>query len=138
MSSSPASNSGTLRTFSNLQLRLFYRTPAGSSLESPPQFVDVRATPNGTGDALFEAFVAGDPGVSIDQVWITYTDTRSPFPRSWRSIDLVRDTSQTGYWKMTKSLADLGVESLDDVVFIAQAGSGSGLVGFSTNAGSYF
>jgi hypothetical protein len=137
-SSSAASDTGTLRTYTNLKLRLFYRTPAGSSLESPPSFVDVRATPNGVDGALFEAFVTGDPGVTIDQVWVTYTDTRSPFPRSWRSVDLTRDPLHPERWAATKTRADLGVESLDDVVFIAQAASGSGLVGFATNTGNYF
>ena len=137
-SASAASETGTLRTFSNLKLRLFYRTPAASSLAQPPAFVDVRATPDGNGNALFEAFVVGDQTVSIDQVWVTYTNTRSPFPRMWRSVDLARDLSQPGYWKATKTLADLGVESFDDVVFLAQAASGAGSVGFATNGGAYY
>jgi hypothetical protein len=137
-SASATSETGTLRTFSNLKLRLFYRTPATSSLAQPPAFVDVRATPDGNGNALFEAFVVGDQTVSIDQVWVTYTDTRSPFPRLWRSVDLARDLSQPGYWKATKTLADLGVESFDDVVFLAQAASGAGSVGFATNGGAYY
>ncbi len=137
-SASAASETGTLRTFSNLKLRLFYRTPAASSLAQPPAFVDVRAAPDGNGNALFEAFVVGDQTVPIDQVWVTYTDTRSPFPRMWRSVDLARDLSQPGYWKATKTLADLGVESFDDVVFLAQAASGSGLIGFAANGGAYY
>jgi hypothetical protein len=104
----------------------------------PPSFVDVRARPSGATDVLFEAFVAGDPGVNIDSVWITYTDTTSPYPRVWRSIDLVRDTSQVGYWKATNSLTALGAESFDDLVFIAQAVNASGLVGFATNSGAYY
>ena len=145
-SASAMSDTGTLRRFDSLKLRLYYRTSAESSLEGPPSFVDIRATPNGTGGVLFEAFVIEGPGIAIDEVWVTHTSATGAFPRMWTSVDLRRcqaasaecTNPQAGYWKTTQTLAQLGVESIDDVVFIAQAASHSGLVGFATNGGNYY
>jgi hypothetical protein len=139
-SSSADSDTGTARTFTSLTFRLFYRTPGTSVLTQPPAFVDVRAQPTAAGNVLFEAFVVGDSSVAINSVWVTYTDTRSPYPRKWRSIDLTADTSPAnpGRWFNEVSLATLGVESIDDVVFMAQAANASGLVGFAANGGGYF
>ena len=134
-STSAASDTGTVRTFSSLNLRLFYRAPATSSLTMPPSFVDLRAVPQGD-DVLFEAFVVGDQSVPIESVWVTYTDTTSVFPRMWKSLDLAMVAP--GHWTATASLASLGAESAESLVFIAQAANAAGLVSFATNGGAYY
>ncbi len=134
-----------------MELRLFYLADdfnAGLNtganrpdLAAAPTIVTVAGDPvaNGAGfDIEFEVLVVGDPSAGIQDVWITYTDSSSPSiagsSGSWQSLFLSQDAVDSRYWRATLS----GISNPQDLRFIAQAVSGTGLVTMSNNLGRFY
>ena len=149
----------TQRTFNDLQFRLYYLAEdfmdhiAGGTgtnrpdLAAAPTIVYVEGDPvyNGATDSydvnfLVQALV--DPSAGMQQVWVTYTEVSNPNPpdpvnppvKAWISLDLTQDGTETMLWRGT--LVD--VADPQNMRFIAQAASGTGLVTMSNNLGRFY
>ena len=130
----------TERTYSDLQLRLFYShntqtygvsTPA---LAAPPSISGVSGTvaPGGR-SVVVSAHVTGDLSAGIQEVWVTYTGERGALHGSWQSVELTQDTTDSTLWSGSFELP-AGQEP-GAVRYIVQAANGVGLVGFDNNLG---
>ena len=146
-------HTGTLRQYSNLQLRLYYsnnmtsypmnqgtgtNTPA---LSAPPSISGVVSSVAGTGTSnqtvTFNVNVTGDPSAGIQAVWITYTGVPgSPDYGSWQSLDLTQSANDSTLWQGTLALPTNA--SASDIRYIVQAVNGVGLVALATNQGAYY
>jgi hypothetical protein len=116
------------RTFSSLNLRLFYSSNlTTAALSDAPSIVGVDAQPDG-GAVDFTIQVVGDPKTLIREVWITFTNGTG----TWASLDLVQDSADSSRW--IGSLPSAGT----NVQFVVQAANGLGLVAFDDNRGSYY
>jgi hypothetical protein len=141
ISSDPSSASGTLREYSDLQLRLYYLPGAWSdgsggspdvvnaAGSSPLQIGDVSATADGSGNVTFEAHVADNPA-GAQAVWVTYTDPKNP--GAWTSVDLSpAGGGDSSLWTATATVPS-------SALFMVQAASGSGLVTLDSNSDRYY
>ena len=147
---------GTLRTFSDMDFRLFYsdnltsypqvgaRTASPQkdwqssnvpSMAAPPAIVQVTSITSTT-TISFNVTVTSDPSAGVQEVWATYTGAAGPFYGSWQSLDLTQDALQSTQWTGVLTLPD--GQNWQDVRFIVQAVSGVGLVSMVTNFGDYF
>jgi hypothetical protein len=116
------------RTFSNLDLRLFYSSNlTTAALSDAPSIVGVSGVPNG-GAVDFAIQVVGDPKTLIREVWITYTNGTG----SWQPLDLTQDSADSSRW--LGSLPSAG----PNLQFVVQAANGLGLVAFDDNRGAYY
>ena len=140
-SSGGGSQSSTLRRFDELNLRLFYSSNttkyAGDSmpaLAAAPAISKIAGVPE-AGSVNFRMEVVGNPAAGIQEVWITYTDLSQPFPRTWQSLDLTQNATNSTVWE--GSLALNGTDP-DDIRYFVQAVNGVGLVSLDTNQGAYY
>ena len=128
----------TLRTFTNLDLRLFYSgNLSGAALSDAPTIVSVGAQPAG-GGVDFTAEVVGDPAAAIHSVWVTYAAGAD----SWAPLDLEQCVAplpaacgteeDSRLWKGRVAVAPAQLE------FVVQAANGLGLVSLDDNRGSYY
>lgn len=138
---------GTMRTYSGMDLRLFYSNnretytasgvPSIPALSGPPSLAQVRSSTSADGSAIdFQISVLGNPAAGIQEVWITYTGVPgSLFHGEWRSLDLARDPDDSTRW-----LGSLPLQGAlpDELRFMVQAASGTGLVALNTNSGNYY
>src|SRR2546425_6638280 len=156
VSGGPASRTGTLRTYSSMNFRLYYSDPTLSTttygqtadyagnipaLAAAPAISQISAVPSADGLSLvFRVNVEGDPSAGIQQVWITYTAMTpacsggtNPCAGQWQPLDLNQDGTDSTLW--TASLP-LGGTAPGDVRYLVQAVNGVGVVGTATNMGA--
>jgi len=121
-----------LRTYSNVDLRLFYSAYTGPAAKSgAPTILGVNAVVVG-GNVTFSARAVGDPSAGMQQVWVTYTGQAS----AWASVDLVQSTTDSTLWSKTMPLpAALSGRSIE---YMVQAVNGVGLVSLDDNVGRYY
>jgi CSLREA domain-containing protein len=138
---SPSTPEGVFRKYNRADFRLFYSESTGPStdgtypaLSDAPDITQVVATPE-SGSIKFGVRVTGNPSAGIQQVWVTWTDLVSAFPRSWQSLDLVQDLSDSTLWRGELAI---GGTSATDIRFIVQAVSGVGMVALDANQGAGF
>ncbi len=141
ISQTPGSPLATLRSFSDLQFRLYYsantNTYDGGSvpgLAAAPTISFVSATVSGD-QVTFQVKVVGDPSAGIQQVWVTYTAVSGAFNGSWQSLDLFQSSADSTIWENTLPLNGIPAQ---DMRFMVQAANGVGLVSLNTNLGAYF
>ncbi|MCP4425850.1 MAG: Ig-like domain repeat protein, partial [Chloroflexi bacterium] len=141
-STSPASITGVMRQFNNVNLRLYYSAYTAESavsgnkpaLAAPPAISDVSASEE-NGNMTFAARVVGDPAAGIQEAWVTFTALSGPFAGQWQSLDLTQGTGDTTRWSGVLALNGTPPE---DIQFIIQAVNGVGVVGSLTNLGAGF
>jgi hypothetical protein len=136
------SDTGTLRTHTSSQFRLFYNNNTSSlasgaipALAGNPTISRVTSTAFGT-IVGFDVVAFGEPNVGIQQVWITYTSTSGSLYGQWQSLDLTRSSTDDLLWQGSLTLPS-GV-NVSDLRFFVQAANQVGLVALDTNEGSYF
>lgn len=138
----PGAETGILRSFDSMTLRLYYsdntqtygdNTPA---LSAPPSISTIAALAKG-GVVTFTAQVVGNPAAGIQEVWVTYTavDPGSPFANQWQSLDLTQDPVDGRVWQGTLNLEGTAAEAIR---YMVQAVNGVGLVTRRDNLGAYF
>jgi uncharacterized protein YjbI with pentapeptide repeats len=147
----PASDAGTLRTFSQLDFRLFYSaeiqtysqdtdndgipdTTATPALSAPPQISNVDAWSDPT-SIRFRIQVIGNPAAGLQETWVTYTSVSGPRSGVWASLDLSQDPTDSRFWQGS---IPRDASAPEDLRFIVQSVNGVGLVSFSSNLGAYF
>jgi CSLREA domain-containing protein len=141
VSQTPGNPLTTLRSFSDMQFRLYYSantdTYAGGSvpgLAATPTISRVYATVNGD-QVTFQVKVVGDPSAGIQQVWVTYTAISGPLQDLWQSLDLTQSLADSTIWENTLTLNGVPAQ---DMRFMVQSVNGVGLVSLDTNLGAYF
>ena len=150
-----SSTTDTMRTYSGLDLKLFYDNNTSSysstqnggytnipALAAPPTISDVTSTVSGD-QVTVTANVTGDPSAGIQEVWVTYTGTGTgPLHGSWQSVDLSQDTSNTTQWTGTftdsNTSGTVQGSPVSDAEFIVQAANGVGETSMDDNDGYYF
>ncbi|MCW2976635.1 MAG: hypothetical protein JWM06_1916, partial [Actinomycetia bacterium] len=137
-SDAPGSLTDVQRTFSHVDLRLFYSANTGTygantpALAAPPTISRVDATATGT-DVTFKLHVVGDPSAGIQEVWVTYNGVHA---NTWESLDLTQDGHDSTLW--TGTLGGLTSAQVAALRFVVQAVNGVGLVGLDDNQGNYY
>ncbi len=143
---------GTLRSYSDMEFRLFYSDNVGASsvtrqtaahaplanvpaLAAPPAIVQVTSITS-TVSVNVNVRVTSDPSAGVQEVWVTYTGAAGPFYGSWESLDLTQDPLDSTLWSGVLALPE--GQDWQDVRFIVQAVNGVGLVGVVTNFGDYY
>src|SRR2546430_8004021 len=158
VSSGPASRTGTLRTYSAMNFRLYYSDPALSTKtygKNPGCLGNVRgmaaaraisrisAVPSADGQSIaFRVSVERAPSAGIQQVWIPNTATGpagsgglNPCAGQWQPLDLVQNDDDSTMWTATLPLADTAA---GDVRYMVQAVNGVGVVGPAPTRGAYY
>lgn len=139
---------GTLRLFSDMDLRLYYSANTESytntmftvvnvpALASPPVIATVLAEED-DGNIHFDVEVTGDPSASIQEVWVTWTacDLAENCNGFWQALDLTQDPNLSTLWS---GVLPLGGTPAEDIRFMAQAVNGVGLVSLAANKGAYY
>ncbi len=135
-STSPGAVDGTMRTFQQMNFRLYYSgnyttysNGATPALSAPPVIENVLAD-NRFYTVTFNARVYGDPAAGIQEVWITY-DLGDGI---WRPLDMTQDHDNSLLWHATLT----STTGLSNVHYIVQAVNGVGLVTMDTNRGAYY
>ena len=140
------STTGTLRTYGNVDLALFYLpadwTAAGApatvkaaAVSAAPVVYGARATVNGT-QLTFSVNVQADSSAGVQSVWVLYTGlTGSPLHGRWAPLDLTPAPGDPTTWSGT---LDLGTAAASSVRFMVQAVNGAGLATLATNEGAYY
>lgn len=135
-SSAAGSLTGTLRTYSSMSFRVFYTNNNLSSTmsEAAPSIASVSSIPTGTNQVLVSVVLTGVKNASIHCVWLTYYFEGT---NTWQSVDLNIDTNAPNrtVWKL---LLPLGGQSYNNLRFMVQAVSGTGLLTIDTNNGQYY
>ncbi|MGE3309576.1 MAG: hypothetical protein AB7O66_06355 [Limisphaerales bacterium] len=149
--SDPGSDSGTLRTFSRAEFRLFYSanvttytqdtnndgipdTAATPALAGPPQISNVDASSDAA-NINFTIQVIGNPAAGIQETWVTYTSVSGPRSGVWRTLDLQQDPAD---WMLWRGSIPRDASAPEDLRFIVQSVNGVGLVAMSANLGEFF
>ncbi len=140
----PLERTAVQRKFTGLDLELFYSSNlTAAALSDAPTIVDVQAQ-TVLADVKFSVQVIGDPAARIHEVWVTWTSKTNDAAGSgtWQSLDLVQcvvplpvvcdgiEDSRTWRGVLTSAPANAR--------FVVQAASGTGLVSFDDNRGSYY
>ncbi|NJN98025.1 MAG: hypothetical protein HC875_30075 [Anaerolineales bacterium] len=142
-STSPGSETNTLRRYSGMNFRLYYSNNTASfgaegtpALSAAPVIAKVSAPITTEGDVNFRMRVIGDPVAGIQEVWVTYTvcSSENTCNGTWQSLNLTQNSGDSTLWE---GLFDLG-ETPENVRYIVQAVNGVGLVSMSTNLGAYY
>ena len=144
-SDSPTTSTGTIRSFSEMDFRMFYSgnittyTDQGNSstpgLSAPPSISAVQGITSGLGDAVtLSARVVGNPAAGIQAVWVTYTAASGSWYGKWQSIELVQNSTDSTLWQASLGLSGI---SSHDVRYMVQAVNGVGLVALDTKLGAY-
>ncbi len=142
IASEPGSPTGTLRTYGEMQFRLYYsnntsRLPSGviPATAGPPAILNVISRLD-SGDVYVRVVVNETNNVPVQAVWMTYTGLSAPLYEKWQSFDLSRMSGEPNVWEGTLSLPD-GYDP-DDLRFMLQAVSAAGYHTLSTNQGQYY
>jgi hypothetical protein len=131
---SPTVDEATLRTYQSMGFKLFYSSYTGvGALSAPPEISTVSAA--AFGDVVtFQARVAGDPAVGVQEVWVLYTTgPGSGGSGTWVPLQLTQDELDSTLWRGTVTIT--GAQS---VRYLVQAVNGLGLVTMSENYGEYY
>jgi CSLREA domain-containing protein len=137
---------GTLRTFTSLDIELYYLPSNWTSTGSPetkaaavsaaPRILGVSGVQTGN-DINFSANAVADGSAGVQAVWVLYTGKPgSPYHGNWTALDLDQDDEDSTIWQNTLSLQP--GESAEDIVFMVQAVGGAGLTTLATNLGAYY
>lgn len=145
-SSVPGATDGTLRTFNNLQLNLYYldanwptdsATIKAAAVAAAPTILGVAGSIVDT-DVKFSVNVQGEAAAGIQAVWILYTGRNgSPFYGQWRPLDLTQPnpTLEPILWEGTLPLNGANPA---DILFMVQAVNAAGSTTLATNLGVYY
>ena len=144
-SSAPGAVDGTLRTFGNVDVQLYYLpsswTTAGSAalksaaVSPAPEVVGATATVAGS-VVTFKVTAQNAGNASVQSVWIVYTGERgSSLYGRWRPLDLVRSADDPTTWTGT---LDLLGDSPGSLRFMVGAVNTAGLTSMNTAQGAYF
>ena len=141
LSSDPNSTTGTMRTYNNMQFRLFYSNNTSSyansstpALAAAPYIVQVADTVNST-NVVISVIAIGNPAAGIQGVWATYTADSGPYAGQWQSLDLTRDPLDSTLWQGVLPLNGTNPQAIH---YMVQAVNGVGLVSLSTNLGAHY
>ncbi len=151
-STGPGKTDGILRTFSNLDLQLYY-LPSNWTDGSPEvQSAGISAAPsilgvsadeedvdiNGHRYATFSVNASADGSAGVQSVWVVYTGKPgSPYYGEWTQLNLTQNINDPMLWEGQLDLAVSGANA-DDVQFMVQAVGGAGLTTLDTNDGAYY
>ncbi len=145
--SSPASSgTATMRSYGDLQLRLYYSNntqsygPNTPALAGPPTISSVTSTVSGD-QVTVTATVTGDPSAGTQGVWATYTGTSSgPLHGQWQSVELTQSATDSTQWTGTFTDANAALQGSPavDARFLVQAVNGVGEVSMDNNNGYLF
>ncbi|MGB7876366.1 MAG: PxKF domain-containing protein, partial [Anaerolineales bacterium] len=146
-SSEPGAIDGTRRTFSQLNLELYYLpsnwTASSSSavtkaaaVSAAPVILGASALESG-GDVTFSVNAVTDGSAGVQAVWVLYTGKPgSSLHGAWLPLDLTMDLNDPTLWQDTFTLPS-GANA-DDIRFMVQAVGGAGLTTLATNLGAYY
>ncbi len=148
-SSSPGAINGTLRHFTALELQLYYLDRNWTAQDSSPavKAAAVAAAPTILGASgvsegsvvTFTVNVQGDTSPGIQAVWVVFTGQGGThYHGTWQSVDLLQPNADLDptMWQGKLPLAP-GADA-QDLLFMVQAVSGTGLTTLATNLGAYY
>ena len=146
-SRAPGSIDGTLRTFSTLNMRLYYLPSDWVAAGSDPivKAAAVSAAPTilgasarvSNGNVTFSVSARADGSAGVQEVWVLYTGAPgSPYYGQWLPLDLTQDADAPTQW--SGALALQPGASAQDLQFMVQAVGGAGLTVLGTNLGAYY
>jgi hypothetical protein len=133
-SRAPGAIDGTLRSYTNIQLTLYYlpenwpSQPAlrGAAVAAAPTILAASGKVSGN-EVTFSVNALGDGAAGVQEVWVLYTATSGPLYGQWQALDLARtsiDLDPT-LWQGALTLP-VGANA-SDIQFMVQAVSGAGL-----------
>ncbi len=143
LADSPASDTGTIRTYGAMKFWLFYNNNTAAlgsgvipALAGPPAIVRVTSSYSPADNSVsFSIGAYGDPTVRLEKVWVTYTGNGALAGR-WQSLDLTRSQSDDLAWEGSLPLpANSGSDQLR---FMVQAANQVGVVALDTNNGAFY
>ena len=118
-SSSPGSTSGTVRTFTNLDLALYYMPSnwtqrqrhhaQAAAVSAGPSIDGTRATVTGS-NVTFEVNASNDGSAGVQAVWVLYTATSGPMYGRWQPLDLTQSGTDPTLWSGTLDLGSTPAE----------------------------
>ncbi|MCU1359587.1 MAG: hypothetical protein JWN99_876, partial [Ilumatobacteraceae bacterium] len=154
-SSAPGSTTGTIRTFSNVNMALYYmpsdwtaagsdRAAKGAAVSAGPSVNGVSASVSGQ-TVTFSVNAKSDGSAGVQAVWVLYTaDPGSSFYGHWAPVDLIQDHPDPAHpehlvdptlWTGTLDITGTPASSMH---FMVQAVNGAGLTALATNLGGYY
>lgn len=144
-SSAPGAVDGTLRTYGDVDVRLYYLpsswTTAGSAalksaaVSPAPEVVGTTATVAGS-VVTFKVTAQNAGNASVQSVWIVYTGERgSSLYGRWQPLDLVQSPDDPTTWT---GVLDLGADGPGSLRFMVGAVNTAGLTSMNTAQGAYF
>lgn len=135
---------GTMRTYSEMNFRLFYldenwpQSPnpvlRAAALAASPDITGVLAQDLGNGQVQFGVNLVSDPAAAVQAVWITWTDPQAASldgTNTWQSIDLVPNTLDPSLWEITANIPT-------SALFMVQAVNAAGSHSLVTNDGFFY
>jgi CSLREA domain-containing protein len=146
-SSAPGAINGTLRTFSNLSLQLYYlpgnwtdpsssATVKAAAISAAPIIQGASASANGS-IVTFSVNAQADGSAGVLAVWVLYTGKPGTvYYGQWQPLDLTRSTNDPTFWSGTLTLPTNANSS--DLMFMVQAVGGAGLTTLGTDLGAYY
>jgi Ca2+-binding RTX toxin-like protein len=146
-SSGPGAIDGTLRTFSTLNMQLYYLPSSWANPSAPaavkaaavsaaPSILGAGAEASG-GSVTFSVKAQAEGSAGVKAVWVLYTGKPgSPFYGQWAPLDLIQSLTDTTLFTGTLGLPS-GTNA-SDVQFMVQAVGGAGLTTLATNLGAYY
>ncbi|MDZ4722141.1 MAG: hypothetical protein SH847_27070, partial [Roseiflexaceae bacterium] len=146
-SRAPGTIDGTLRTFNNLNLQLYYlpsdwaaptssATVKSAAVSAAPTILGASAEEN-NGIVTFSVNAQADGSADVQSIWVLYTGKLgSTYHGQWLPLDLTRSASDTTLW--TGTLALQSGANAQDLQFMVQAVGGAGLTTLATNLGAYY
>ena len=145
-SSALGATDGTLREFTDLDLKLYYLPSDWTSAGTPAEkAAAVSAAPSilgasgvEDGNAIhFRVNTLAQGSAGVQAVWVLYTGKPgSPYHGTWVPLDLDQDNDDPTIWQGTLTLQP--GESSEDILFMVQAVGGAGLTTLATNLGAYY
>jgi len=144
-SSAQGAVDGTLRTFTDLDLRLYYLssdwTTASSAetraaaVSAGPSILGASGVADGS-NIHFSINAKAEGSAGVQAVWILYTGkTGTPNHGAWIPFDLDQNADDPTIWEGTLTL---GSGAPEDTLFMIQAVGGAGLTTLATNLGAYY
>ncbi len=130
-----SSSTGTLRTYQEMDFRLYYLDQNWTSsanaqlkaaaISAAPDIRDINASPIANG-LHFQVEVLADPTAGVQEAWVTFTSSQGAWYRSWQSLDLQQNLTNPMLWEGDLVLPS-GI-SPADLHYIVQAANGAGSV----------
>jgi hypothetical protein len=132
VSSAEGSLTGTLRKYTNLNFKLFYSANTGNAAKSSaPAIEDVEAIVQSS-NVNITVTMRPARAAGIQEVWLTYYWTNG---NQWLPLNLTQSATQANIWTAT---LPLGSNSANQLRFMVQAASGTGLMTLAHNDGKYY